>query len=102
MARMRRGHAAASRQCSTPARQRSGPLASPKVKGRRVTTATSPDVSAGPSWQRWRAVGGRLVGPRSGRKGVGHLVACRLTQGEMAFLINLLLVPIQFKFEFPN
>jgi hypothetical protein len=52
---------------------------------------------------RWRVVGGRLVGPRSGRKeGVGQLVGCRPTQGEKAFLINLLLVPIQFKFEHPN
>jgi hypothetical protein len=51
---------------------------------------------------RWRAVGGRLVGPRSGRKGVGQLVGCRPTQGEKAFLINLLIFPVQFKFEFPN
>jgi hypothetical protein len=48
------GRAAASRRCSTPARRRPVPPASPKVKGRRVTTATSPDVSAGPSWQRRR------------------------------------------------
>jgi hypothetical protein len=49
------------------------------------------------------AVGGRLVGPRSGRKeGVGHLVGCRPTQGKKAFLINLLLLPIPFKFEFTN
>jgi hypothetical protein len=46
---------------------------------------------------RRRAVGSQLVGLRSGRKGVGQLVGRRPTQGEKAFLINLLLFPIQFK-----
>jgi hypothetical protein len=56
-----------------------------------VTTATSPDISVGPSWQRrcGHALGGRLVGPHSGRKEeVGRLVGCRPTQGEKAFLFN--------------
>jgi hypothetical protein len=52
------GGAAASRRRSIPARRRPSPPASQKAKGRRVTTAISPDVSESPSWERRRGRAG--------------------------------------------